>query len=174
MADVVVTVPMRLWAEWLDEGDRAYAIGDVVVRCEACGQVGAPGTPVDEVPCNCTAFYNGAAAGAPAPLQPAEWGCYMEYGFNLATRHRPKISPGERVYIVAHGLLRGYAPLHKIESAPVRFGGRRDGFALVRRGGAVAVTIDQEIRGFQGWRYRWWEREFERPFPGYRTEGVRG
>ena len=74
----------------------------------------------------------------------------------------PKIEPGERVYIVAHGKLRGYAPLHHIFHHP-------SGTALVRRGGAVAVTIDEPVQGFRGWRYRWWERERERPFPDWRT-----
>ena len=69
----------------------------------------------------------------------------------------PKIEPGERVYVVAHGRLRGYAPLIYLSD-----------FGLVRGGGAVAVTIDEEIRGFRGWRYRWWPREAERPFPDWR------
>jgi hypothetical protein len=37
---------------------------------------------------------------------------------------------------------------------------------LQRRGGAV--TLDEPIRGFRGWRYRWWSLESERPFPGWR------
>lgn len=45
----------------------------------------------------------------------------------------PDIRPGERVYIVAHGLLRGYAPLIALER-------RLHGFALIRGGNAVAVT----------------------------------
>lgn len=73
----------------------------------------------------------------------------------------PNISKGERVYIVYNGKLRGYAPLVRIE---------RDGyrFALVRHGGAVAVTVDEFIQGFRGYRYRWWERETERAFPEWR------
>jgi hypothetical protein len=78
----------------------------------------------------------------------------------------PQIGPGERVYIVAHGKLRGYAPLVRKESV-CRLQGNRQ--CLVRQGGAVAVTIPEPIRGFQGWRYRWWEREDERPFPEWRT-----
>ena len=81
---------------------------------------------------------------------------------------RPKIRRGERVYVVAHGRLRGYAPLSYVEDEGPP-GGR---FALVRRGGAVAVTIDEPIRGFRGWRERWWDRDAERPFPIWRTEGV--
>lgn len=45
-------------------------------------------------------------------------------------------------------------------------------FALVRRAGAVAVTIPEPITGFRGWRYRWWPREAEVPFPDWRTQGV--
>jgi len=128
VADVVVTVPKALWAEWLEEGDLAD------------GQ------------------------------EPAEWEAAFEYGMHLATRARPKIEPGERVYVVAHGQLRGYAPLVALEEDATRFGGRPDGFALVRRGGAVAVTLADGIRGFQGWRYRWWERSDEIPFPNWRQE----
>lgn len=82
----------------------------------------------------------------------------------------PNIRAGERVYIVAQGWLRGYAPLTRIEwqrRAPLvngqqsMFGGR---FALQRQGNAVAVTLAQPVQGFRGWRYRWWEREDERPY----------
>jgi hypothetical protein len=30
---------------------------------------------------------------------------------------------------------------------------------------AEAVTIEEYIRGFRGWRYRWWDYSAERPFP---------
>lgn len=74
----------------------------------------------------------------------------------------PKMTKGDRVYVVFNGKLRGYAPLERIE---------RDGFrfALVRHGGAVAVTIDEYVRGFRGWRYRWWEVVSEMPFPDWRN-----
>jgi hypothetical protein len=82
----------------------------------------------------------------------------------------PHISPGERVYVVAHRRLRGYAPLVRIEPrcelAPTMH-------CFVRRGGAVAVTIDGPIPGFQGWRYRWWKREDEVPFPDWCLPGGR-
>lgn len=85
----------------------------------------------------------------------------------------PNIAPGERVYVVAHGRLRGYAPLVEVEqsctlSEPTRW----HRICLLRRGGAEAITIPQAVRGFQGWRYRWWDREDEVPFPDWRTEGV--
>ncbi len=73
----------------------------------------------------------------------------------------PDIKNGERVYIVAHGKLRGYAPLVALLRTP-------ETTYLVRHFGAVACTIDQPIPGFRGWRYRWWEREDERPFPNWR------
>lgn len=72
----------------------------------------------------------------------------------------PNIKQGDRVYVVCEGKLRGYAPLVRVE----RYGGS---YALVRRGNAVAVTIDAPIKGFQGSRYRWWEREDEKPFPDW-------
>lgn len=134
MSDVVVTVPKRLWAGWLSEGDLAYA---------------------DE------------------SQHPAGWCGDYEYGFTFSPGVAvPKIEWDERVYIVAHGRLRGWAPLTKITTAPERFGGRPGGFALVRRGQAVACTIAEPVRGFQGWRYRWWDRAAEIPFPDWRTAGV--
>jgi hypothetical protein len=94
----------------------------------------------------------GDAAGTPETGE--EWGFYLSnYG------PRPNIKPGDRVYIVAFGRLRGYAPLTRLNLDPL---------CLCRRGGAVAVTIDEEIRGFQGWRYRWWDRGLEVPFPDWR------
>jgi hypothetical protein len=87
----------------------------------------------------------------------------------------PKIEVGERVYVVAHGKLRGYAPLTGIWKDP----DDRRRFALERKGGAVAVTLPccpgdpcgdpLPIRGFRGWRYRWWPYEAETPFPDWRT-----
>lgn len=74
----------------------------------------------------------------------------------------PKMELHERVYIVAHGKLRGYAPLVAIEK---RCRLRPAVGCLLRRGGAQAVTIQAPIRGFQGWRYRWWERDIEIAFP---------
>lgn len=76
---------------------------------------------------------------------------------------KPDIKPGERVYIVAHGRLRGYAPLVEIGR-----GWERGQFSLVRGGGAVACTIAEPIRGFRGWRYRFWDYADEVPFPEWR------
>jgi hypothetical protein len=79
----------------------------------------------------------------------------------------PRIRPGERVYVVALGKLRGYAPLVRIEPAARTQPGHR-GFALVRQGGAQAVTIPAPIRGFRGWQYRWWDQAEEVAFPDWR------
>lgn len=76
----------------------------------------------------------------------------------------PLIQPSERVYCVYDGRLIGFAPLVRVERAD---GYRSRRFAFVRHGGAEAVTIDEPIRGFRGWRYRWWRREIERPYPGW-------
>lgn len=105
-----------------------------------------------------TAYDNGSLVG-----WPAAWECTLEYGF-ITGKRIPKIEPGERVYIVAHGKLRGYSPLLKI-GAGERFGGAPGSAAMIRRGDAVAVTIDEPIRGFQGFRYRWWDYADEKPFP---------
>lgn len=77
----------------------------------------------------------------------------------------PDIQPGERVYIVAHGKLRGYAPLVRIEKSCKLWPDRH---CFVRRGDAVAVTIPYPIRGFQGWVVPWWPRAAEIPFPDWR------
>lgn len=113
MTDVVVTVPMWFWPEWIEEGQ-------------------LPGEP---------------DAGE-------DWHFYLYGG-------RPDICPGDRVYVVAHGKLRGYAPLVRIDGQGLNYG-------LVRNGGAEAITIDEPIRGFRGWRYRWWERDIEKPFPEWK------
>jgi hypothetical protein len=93
-----------------------------------------------------------------------EWSGFESH-FWIGGWHLPKIHPGERVYVVAHGKLRGYAPLVELERH-CRL--KKDMSCLLRRGGAVAVTIDEQIRGFQGWRYVWWQRYQERPFPNWR------
>ena len=81
----------------------------------------------------------------------------------------PHMERGDRVYIVAHGLLRGFSPLRGIER---RCSLRPGVGCLMRAGGAVAVTIAEPIRGFRGWRYRWWERADEVPFPDWMTKGA--
>lgn len=92
----------------------------------------------------------GDAAGD--PVSGAEWW--------WVTRHQYRflIKPGDRFYVVAHGKLRGYAPVTKYECN-----------AIMRKGGAVACTIDEAIPGFRGLRIRWWDRSAERPFPEWRT-----
>lgn len=117
MSDVVVTVPKRIWLDWIMEGD---------------------------------------AAGDPATGE--EWGFFLG-------GHAPRILPGERVYIVAHGRLRGYSPLTRIADTD-------RGYALCRKAGAEAITIPETIPGFRGWRTRWWARSIEVPFPDWRTAGV--
>lgn len=119
MSDVVVTVPMRLWDEWLEEGN---------------------------------------LAGEP-------WDGQHENHFWLPNNARVRIEPGERVYVVAHGKLRGYSPLVRTER---RCRLNLYSSCLLRRNDAVAVTIAEPIRGFQGFRYRWWARADEVPFPDWR------
>lgn len=97
---------------------------------------------------------------------PTGWAGEYQYGFVVPSR--PRIKPGELVYVVAHGRLRGYAPLVFEPSTDVQRFGYEKGWALVRMGGAVAVTIPVEIQGFQGFRYRWWRRDMEVPFPDWR------
>jgi hypothetical protein len=98
----------------------------------------------------------GDAAGDPESDRLWAWHCRPEYG-------PPPISQGERLYICAWGRVRGYAPLIRLLRKP-------NCWALCRRGGAVAVTIEERVRPFRGWRERWWSRDIERPFPDWRTK----
>jgi hypothetical protein len=98
------------------------------------------------------------AEGDPAG---SEWSG-EEWHFYLSG-YPPNITPGQRVYVVYNGALRGYAPLVCIDY----FEGKR--YALVRHGSAVAVTIPEYIVGFRGFRYRWWSYLQERPFPDWQN-----
>lgn len=100
----------------------------------------------------------GDAAGEPPTG--TEWGFYM--GGRV-----PPVEPGDRLYIVAWGRLRGWAPVTRLNN-----GGRGHGFAICRQGGGVACTIAGEVAGFRGWRRRWWDRNDELPFDDWMTAGV--
>lgn len=89
-----------------------------------------------------------------------------EYGWYTRSRSAELIKPGDRFYVVAHGKLRGWAPVTKVVFDP---GYPEGGWIICRRGGAVACTIPQPIPGFRGLRKRWWERETEIPFPDWKT-----
>ncbi len=104
----------------------------------------------------------------------AEWICEgdpvgadptgIEWGFYVGPR-KPPIEPGERLYIVAHGRVRGYAPVTTVACI--------DGqWAIGREGGAVACTIEHDVIGFRGFRRRWWEIDDERPYPDWDIDGV--
>lgn len=97
----------------------------------------------------------GDPAGAPESGE--EWGWFTEHSYRSLIRPGSLITI-ERFYVVAHGKLRGWAPVTGM------WGG-----AIVRKGGAVACTIDEPIPGFRGLRKRWWDRAIERPFPEWRT-----
>lgn len=88
----------------------------------------------------------------------------VEWGFT-GGGPRPSVVPGDRIYVVAHRRLRGYAPLTRLDVTGSRW-------CLCREAGAVAISIDQDIVGFRGWRKRWWSRLEERPFPTWKTDGV--
>ena len=92
----------------------------------------------------------GDCAGEPESGE--EWSWYTTHRF------RDLILPGDRFYVVAWGRLRGWAPVTGL-----------NGGAIIRKGGAVACTIDELIPGFRGLRKRWWPREAERPFPDWRA-----
>jgi hypothetical protein len=117
--DLVVTVPKKLWPDWIAEGDAA---GDA---------------PTGE-----------------------------EWGFHVS--QRPRIGRGERLYVVAWGLLRGYAPVVRVHEVGPR------SFIICREADAVACTVKSGMRfdGFRGARARWWEREQEVPFLEWKTAGL--
>lgn len=109
----------------------------------------------------------GDAAGDPPTGE--EWGWYM-------SGRRPPIEVGDRLYVVAWGRLRGWAPVTRLRwSSPftdthgVRWPARGH---IAREGGAVACTIPEAIPGFRSWRHVWWPREAEIPFPDWKTAGV--
>jgi hypothetical protein len=110
-------------------------------------------------------FWNEWIAEGDLPGEPWSGRVYDYYQGSSGPEHHvrlPNIKPGERVYVVAHNALRGYAPLVRIDKPHGCM------FSLVRHGGAVPVTICETIRGFRGWRYRWWDRNAEIPFPDWR------
>ena len=90
-----------------------------------------------------------------------------EYEFSVGTK--PPIQCGERLYIVAHGKLRGYAPVTSVSFIRAPQPGLPTRYFIRRRGDAVACTITEQIRGFRGWRKVWWSREEEQPFPHWRV-----
>jgi hypothetical protein len=100
----------------------------------------------------------GDAAGQPDSGE--EWGFYLGGA-------RPDIEPGEHLYIVAWGRVRGYSPVTRVVQAEGRW-------VICRRGGAVACAIPKAVSGFRGWRRRWWDRSVETPFafPNWITDGV--
>lgn len=95
----------------------------------------------------------GDAAGE--PYSGEEWGWFTR------ARSARLIVPGDRFYVVAHGRLRGWAPVTRLQDSG-------DSFVICRRGDAVACTIDEPIPGFRGLRQVWWKREAERAFPNWR------
>jgi hypothetical protein len=99
----------------------------------------------------------GDAAGDPHGPDNIEWSWYTRH--SLART----IQRGDRFYVVAHGKLRGWAPVTRVGDLGV------EGYEICRRGGAVACTIPQAIPGFRGLRARWWKREEELRFENWRT-----
>lgn len=89
-----------------------------------------------------------------------EWSWYTNHSLALQAK------PGDRFYIVAHGKLRGYAPVFKLEVPPEDNPSVK--YAIIRRLGAVACTVPFAIQGFRGLRVRWWKREQEQPFENWR------
>lgn len=85
----------------------------------------------------------------------------------------PTFALGDRCYIVCEGRLRGYAPLVDVRYDQDGFRNGQAPIAFIRKGGAVAVTINEPIQGFRGWRARWWDRKDEIPFPNWRDPNAK-
>lgn len=82
---------------------------------------------------------------------------------------QPPPTNARRLYIVGQGALRGFAPV--VDVMPKMIGRKvgKQGWQIVRRGGAVACTIDGRIAGFPGFKFRWWDLEAERPFANWKS-----
>lgn len=170
MADVVVTVPKDLWLDWLEEGDLpgaawsgnfwSFYLGGPIPKVDFLGHYDPEQSWAVSKVRPSAGLWPVSDAG-PDEARPTE---------NLVWERREEgsvyrlVAADQRCYVVAHGRLRGYAPLYAVE---VDESGRRF-ISLIRRGGAHAVTIAAPIIGFRGYRYRWWSRDQEVAFPGWR------
>jgi len=145
MSDIVVTIPKDLWLDWIEEGD-------------------LPGEPWGG---DYWSYYTGGAIPSRIVTTGDRWSSNELVRSQLANDDREwhLAAPDQRCYVVAHGRLRGFAPLFAVETDETG----RELKAFIRRGDAVAITIPEPIRGFQGWRYRWWERDAEISFQDWRT-----
>ena len=85
-----------------------------------------------------------------------------EWGWYTWDRKAPSALPGDRFYVVAHGKLRGWAPVTRVQN------NGNGAFVICRRGGAVACTVPFAIPGFRGLRKRWWDWTIEAPFVDWR------
>jgi len=88
----------------------------------------------------------------------------QEWHWYTGDRKARSIQAGDRFYVVAHGKLRGWAPVVRVD-----IGGDGKSYAIIRHGGGVACTIPTPIPGFRGLRLRWWKREEEVPFENWRV-----
>ncbi len=79
---------------------------------------------------------------------------------------RPAIGPGDRVYLVAWGRVRGYVRMAKLSNT-------LDGWVLGCSSAVVPTTIPAVgIATFRGAKAPWWKRPDEQPFPGWASDGI--
>ena len=90
-----------------------------------------------------------------------------EYAWLTGAMLAGKAKPGDRLYIVAFGRLRGWAPIVRVEHEALSLGYHQ--YSIVRAARAVACTLEAPVPGFRGLRRRWWDRADELPFPDWRT-----
>jgi hypothetical protein len=90
----------------------------------------------------------------------------MQWSWYTGDRKAASLRRGDRFYVVAHGKLRGWAPVTDLLVNEELAGGTK--WQIIRQGNAVACTIPEPIQGFRGLRVRWWKRENEQPFENWR------
>lgn len=87
----------------------------------------------------------------------------LQWSWYTGDRKAASLRRGDRFYVVAHGKLRGWAP---VTDLLINDAGTK--WQIIRQGNAVACTIPEPIPGFRGLRVRWWDVTQERPFPDWK------
>ncbi len=101
------------------------------------------------------------------------------WDFSFGGNGPREAGPGSRLYVVAHGYLRGYAEITAVLGPQAGTGG-----SFVRGGGAVACTLREPplapgrlgeprpVESFRGWRYATFPRDAVTPWEDWATFGV--
>lgn len=99
-----------------------------------------------------------------------------EVSHPLGYVERPPISQGDKIYLAAGGLVRGWARCQYLRSD-------QPGFVVITRGPLSGTTpmVDRgdgprplRVRPIRGYIRRWWEPSTEAPLEDWRTRGLPG